>query len=157
MLSLAGGVGLATVAGCLEGGPAGDDSTEEPDENETPTPTPKPAPVLASKSFTVTGTESGESSQRAEVSFDDTIRINGTTTGNNGCYTAKLAKADVRDGTLAVTVKAVEDRDDDEMCTQALVKIDYEATFEFEDALPDRVVVKHDSMDGVETVVEKDR
>ncbi len=154
---MAGGIGLATVAGCLEGGTGGDpeDATDEPTEDATPTPT--PAPTLASKSFDVTGVGPGESTQRADVTFDDAVHVSGTTTGNNGCYVAKLVGAEVREGTLAVTVEAVEDREDDEMCTQGLVEIEYEATFEFEGSLPERVVVKHDSMDEVQTVTESER
>lgn len=144
---LAGVGGFLALTGCLEGS-GGNDPYQETDT---------PGAGLVDESFEVTSIKGGTETQEASASFGDRVDVEGTTTGNNGCYTAELADATVEGGELDVTVEAVEDKDDDEMCTEALVLIDYEASFEFEGELPDRVVVNHDSMGEVRTVTEAER
>lgn len=149
VLSSAGGLALFALAGCLDRGGAGNDPYEEDDAN-------LPDGVV-DRTFEVVSVRGGSQTQEADVSFDNRVRISGTTTGNNGCYTARLKDVSFEGGELEVTVEAYEDKDDDQMCTQSLVEIEYEASFQFEGDLPDRVVVKHDSMGGVETVTEVNR
>lgn len=140
-LSILGGAGLTILAGCLQDGAAsgGDGHSSAVDVAK----------------FEVTGTGPNQDGQRADVSTTDDIRIEGTITGNNGCYVAELADTSYDGSVLEVTVEAVED-DDGQMCTQALTDIDYEATFTVEGAPPTRIVVKHDSMGEIQTVTEFD-
>ena len=149
VLGLSGTLALAGIAGCLtnpvgDGGDPGDE-VGDPDE----------IPDLVDSSFELKGSGPGEEdANRAEVSFDDVVTVEGYVIGRNGCYTAELAGASLENGELKVLVRAYDDADEDEMCTQQLVEIHYEATFEFEGELPERVVVEHDSMDDVRTVSE---
>jgi len=160
MLSRTAAVGAAFLAGCLDGGPAGDgdDGDDGGDGGPYDSPSGTPESTLVDSEFEVTSVMSGTATQAADVSFEDgTVAVEGTTTGNDGCYTAELRDASYEDGRLTVTVEAVDDSEEDQACTQALVEIDYEATFQFEGGLPGSVAVRHDSMGEIHDVADVER
>jgi len=106
---------------------------------------------LVDKSFSVTGETSGAGSEAgtADVEFDseaNAVVVTGTIIGNNGCATAQLGSAsyDPDEDTLTVDVETTaRDGSEDKMCTQALVGIDYEATFSFEGGVAHSASVSH--------------
>ena len=163
VLGLSGTLALAGLAGCLTN-PVGDGEDPEGDGPQPGDDDPGgdgdrgEAPELVDSSFEVKDSGPGdEDGNRAEVSFDDVVTVEGYIIGRNGCYTAELDNADAGTGGLRMLVRAYEDEDAGDMCTQGLVEIHYEATFEFEGELPANVAVEHDSMDEVRTVAEAAR
>lgn len=174
---LAGATTLTTaaLAGCLStpgsnGEPpvGGNTTTDTPTGSQTPTddpgstdsPTPTDDGTTQSNqggSFEILRIGPGQGENSATVSFDDGVTVEGTIGGRNGCYRARLASTEQSGETFRVRVEAYEDADDDEVCTQSLVDIDYRATFAFPESLPGRVVVEHDSMGETRTVAEEDR
>ena len=159
---LAGTAALATaaLAGCLGESPGSDgDTSKSPAGTDSPalTDSAPSTPALSESTFAVETITPGGGENAASVSFGDGVTVTGTIVGNNGCYTAELASAELAEGTLTVVVEAVEEKSEDEMCTQALVDVDYEAAFTFEGGLPERVVVRHVSMGETRTVAEQTR
>ncbi len=165
---------LPAVAGCTQTGDrstdeptetsdaAGDQSTDSsPDTTDTDaatptdsgdTPTTVVADGLVNRSFTVTATGSGTERHDATVDFDTDateVVVTGTIPGANGCKTAELGEVtyDEQADHLSVTVRTV-DKPDSDVCTQAIVEIDYEARFTFAESLPSQVAVTHDGSDG---------
>jgi len=157
-LRRAGAAGLAALAGCLDRvRPAA------PDGSDSPTGTSTPEPAIAAQAFQVTGIRSGGSGEEASVSFEDGVTVTGTITGNNGCYTAVLDAASYgahggTDRVLVVDVRAKEETPEGGgVCTQALVDISYEATFELTGPPPAAVLVRHESMGETTTVARVER
>ncbi|WP_245180820.1 hypothetical protein [Haloarcula amylovorans] len=144
------GIGTAAVAalaGCASSANPGDDGTP----TDTPTDAPDPDPRMTDSTFTVTASGSGTQKDAASVDFDgDTVAVEGTIWGANGCKTGKLLgtdyDAEADELTVAVGTKDREDAGD--MCTQAIVEIEYRATVTFDHGLPATVVVTHDHGDG---------
>jgi hypothetical protein len=106
------------------------------------------APMLVESSLSVTNVSNSVGETTADATFDtenDVVTATGTIEGSDGCKTAELASADYdpSEDSLTVDVETV-DREDAGTCTQALVYIDYEATFEFEGGVPKSVAVQHD-------------
>lgn len=131
---------LAGLAGCVGGQPddPGDAPTGTPDQPGTPTGTPDRPP----HSFAVTSTRCGTQADRADVTFGDgTVAVEGTTWGNDACYTGRLESVVLDAGTLTLRV-AAERRPDAEGCAQCITEIAYRATVEV-DRLPAEVVVVH--------------
>ena len=170
VLARTGTLAVAALAGCLSnpGGneepPVGGDTpTDTPTDAQTPTDDTTPTdedgaePSGRDASFEVLRVQSGQAENSATVSFGDGVTVEGTIGGRNGCYWARLASTDLSDGTLRMLVEAYEDREDDEACTEALVDVDYRATVQFEESLPERVVVEHDSMGETRTVADVER
>lgn len=164
LLAGASTVAATVLGGCLsdpldgEEPPAGGTTpTDTPTDSSTPTDGNSPTPSMQDSSFEVLGVESGQGENSADVSFDDAVTVEGTIGGRNGCYTARLAAADSTDEGLRILVEAYEDKEEGEMCTEALVDIDYRATFEYEGELPERVVVEHDSQGEKRTVADEQR
>lgn len=120
-------VGLAGCIGSLPGSP-----------DDTPTNTDDGPPY----SFTVTSTGCGTQANRADVTFGEgTVTVEGTTWGNNACYTGRLDSVD-RDGeTLTIRVEA-ESRAEKRGCAECISEIDYRTTVEVE-RTPAEVVVVH--------------
>jgi hypothetical protein len=120
-----GGVGCLGDMGTT-GGPDEDTQTStatktEPDET-TDTNT-----MTREAQFEVIATSQRSQEETAAVTFGETtIEIEGTIKGRNGCYTARLDEITITDGTLTVAVESYEDREDDEVCTEAIVYIDYQ-------------------------------
>lgn len=103
-------------------------------------------PAIRETRFEVCDVGEGEAGESASVTFeDDAITVVGIITGNNGCYTARIANARIDDNeVLVVAVESYEDADEDEMCTQAIVAIEYKAVVGIDGDLPGSVRVEHD-------------
>ncbi|MFB6224692.1 MAG: hypothetical protein ABEH86_13605 [Haloarcula sp.] len=138
-----GGLGGAlALAGCLDGAPGtGETPTDGADENTSVTET----------EFSVTERSSGSQTSSATVAFDgERVVVDGTIWGANGCKTAELTDAtyDAAADKLTVAVGTTEMPDAGDICTQAIMEINYRAVVTFKNGLPDTVVVTHDSGDG---------
>lgn len=126
-----------TVAGTGEGTP-------------TETPAPGDTPTLADATLTVTNVTEGTNEETADVRFQtdaDTVVLQGTLEGSDGCKTAALGTVEYDPEADALAVDVItRDREGtgERACTQALVYIEYEATVEFEGGLPTEVTVSHD-------------
>lgn len=162
LLSAVGTAAAGALAGCLSSAADGDGDGDDGDGStptDTPTATPSPtaSPTKTSgcspveEEFTVENVGSGTGKNEATVSFDGDVVVDGTIRGKNGCYTASLGSVGYEDGSLTVVVESHE-KEGAEACTQALVDIDYLATFTFDGELPDTVTVEHD-VDGERTTV----
>ena len=101
--------------------------------------------------FEVTRLEAGNVVDEADIDFDhdgDRVVVTGTTYGGNLCKTAELDSATVStdDGDteldVSITTRDVEGAGD--VCAEAIREIDYVATFDFDDELPNSVRVRHD-------------
>jgi hypothetical protein len=148
LLSTGGTLLAGALAGCLSSSPPAD---EDDTPTSTSTPTPTPASALADTTFSVENVGAGSGENEAAVSFGDGVDVDGTISGKNGCYTASLGSASYEDGSLTVVVESHE-REGSGACTQAIVDVEYAATFAFEGPLPGEVVVEHD-VDGSKTTV----
>ncbi|WP_254273189.1 hypothetical protein [Haloarcula marina] len=151
LLRRLGVVGAAALAGCASNGPSdGGAGTER---------TPTRPPRVTDTTFTVSNRQSGTQVDDATVRFgDERVVVDGTIWGVDGCTTAALTSAEYDDAADELTVAVATTRETDaEMCTQAIVEIDYEATVAFENGLPGRVVVTHDHGDGPREVAAVDR
>lgn len=126
--------------------------TETTDGSATPADddsTPDQQVELDSREFTVVDRESGQQRDDARVGYrteTNEVSVEGTIWGSDGCKTAHLAAAtyDADEDCLSVAVVTRDRTDAAEACTQALVEIDYEATFGFSNGTPGEVVVSHD-------------
>ncbi|WP_331235062.1 hypothetical protein [Natronorarus salvus] len=89
-------------------------------------------PTVVSTEFEVVSKGGGgEGDGEARIEREgESVRVQGSIVGWNGCYTARLEEAVVENGTLVVRVEAYEDAEEGEMCTQALVVIEYEVRIE---------------------------
>ncbi|MBV0924218.1 hypothetical protein KTS45_08385 [Halomicroarcula limicola] len=106
---------------------------------------------MTDTTFTVTDVSSGTQRDEASVAFGgDTVTVEGTIWGANGCKTGRLlgAEYDAAADELTVTVGTKDREDAGDGCTQAIVEIRYRATATFEGGLPGTVVVTHDHGDG---------
>jgi hypothetical protein len=142
-------VGGTALSGCLgsTGGPS--DGTERTESTATTSSGTK----LVERSFEVVGVSSGTVTHEAAVTVDGgTVTVEGTIPGNDGCYTAELRDVAV-DGGLRVTVASVRrETTETPACTQAIVEIDYRATFRFDGPAPEDVRVLHEAMGETKTV-----
>lgn len=152
---LTAGAGIAAgLAGCLGQGAPGGDGDDTPTDEATPTPTPSPTPepAVTDTGFAVTDQSCGTGGAGATVTREDgTVTVDGTATGNNGCYTAVLERAAFDGDELRVAVTTREEGGDETACIQCIVDIDYEATVDY-DGEVGSVVVTHDG----ETVADRD-
>jgi hypothetical protein len=148
LLSSTGALLGAALAGCLSDSPPAD---EDDSPTSTASPTPTPASTLADTTFSVENVGPGGGENEASVSFDDGVAIDGTIRGKSGCYTASLGSTTYEDASLTLVVESHE-KEGSDACTQAIVDVEYAATFTFEGPLPDTVVVEHD-VDGSKTTV----
>jgi len=153
LLGTLGTTGIVTLTGCLSDGGGGTPS-DNGTATDTPTPMPTPAPTLTGSGFQVDSPQSGTQADSATATVDGTdVVVDGRIQGDNGCYTGELDSVNYDGDRLTVAVRAVDDSDPDEMCTDAIVEIDYTATVEFANGPPATVVVTHDHGDGPETVL----
>ncbi|MHC3378992.1 hypothetical protein [Haloarcula sp. H-GB5] len=105
--------------------------------------------------FSVTRRQSGSQTSSATVAFDgDQVVVEGTIWGSDGCKTADLTDVvyDTDSDDLSISIGTKEMTDAGDMCTQAIMEIDYRATVTFEDGLPGTVSVSHDTGGGLSPV-----
>ena len=152
------------VAGCLdEGTNAGDadgggDGTDEPTQTDG-TETQVAMPELQSQSVETDETGCGEANE-ATVAFDEAagaVTLQGSIPASDPCHVAVVERAefDSETGTLTVELSVAED--DSDACTQCLGQVDYTASFEFVNGLPDSVEVSHTSRGETTTVATESR
>lgn len=147
---LAGGCGLVGVlaAGCLDGeqgapgGGGGRPATETPtvttSDDETD-------PMMGDPRFEIRDISHPSRDETATVTFEDTtVTVTGVITGHNGCYTAGIDDVAVSNHELVVEIESFEEADEDEVCTEATVYIEYRTIVQFDSELPDAVTVYHD-------------
>lgn len=152
LLAALAGTGIAGVAGCLgergAGGQAETETTATPSGQESTS-----EPVrLVDRSLTVRESGCGGEHGTSESTVGDgLVTVEGTISGNNSCYTARLAGADYDEAAdeLAVVVESHDDSEENEICQSCIVAIDYTARFEFENGQPASVAVEHRGVDGV--------
>ncbi|EMA25377.1 MULTISPECIES: hypothetical protein [Haloarcula] len=101
--------------------------------------------------FSVTQRQSGSQTSSATVAFDgDQVVVEGTIWGSDGCKTADLTDVtyDSSVDELHISVGTKDKPDAGDVCTQAIMEINYRATATFENGLPGTVSVSHDTGDG---------
>lgn len=152
LLKTIGGSAVFGLAGCLTR--RDDSGTEQPnnttqspedtgDNDTTGTDSGSPGPRLTNSSFEVISTECGTEKAESSAAFEsNSVRVSGTINGSNTCYTAKLERVTCEEKTLTVSVQSYE-RETDDLCSMCVTDIEYEASFEFENGLPQRTVVVH--------------
>ena len=147
-------VSAVLVAGCVGSG-GGSGTTTKGDGTTT-----EGAPSVASSSLAVTDTGCGSQSDGgASVAFERReVVVSGTVVGNDGCYRARLGDVsfDGSSDVCRVVVEAFDDSGPDEVCTDCITAISYEATVVFDGGLPGTVEVVHDDLGGENTVVTED-
>jgi hypothetical protein len=181
--TLLAGLGIAlttTLTGCLGGGsPPTDDSDDDGDGSDggdDGTPTDGPGgddgsddgdgaaggggthPRFTETSLTSTG--QCESPGTASIQFDDEgVTVTGCAHGRNGCAVAVLDDVSyaVDENRLTVVVASEVERDEDEMCTEALLPLGYEVRVEMDGMVPPNVRVVHDDVDGRREVARASR
>ncbi|WP_224447788.1 hypothetical protein [Haloprofundus salilacus] len=109
--------------------------------------------TITDRTFERTG-ECDQPSSATVTRDGDTVVVEGCIRGRNGCSVAVLdsVQYDAAEDRLSVVVATNVEREDDEVCTQALVSRGYEVRVEFENGLPGNVDVIHDGADGRSTV-----
>ncbi len=140
LIGQAGTLGLFLLAGC----------TSNPDRDRSDGDGSDDPVRFVDSAFEVRHIGAGTQADDATLEFDEasqTIRVDGTIWGADGCTTASLDAVEFAAGNDTVTV-AVATRDragtDDRACTQAIVEIDYTAVLTFEGGLPATATVTHD-------------
>lgn len=129
------GAGAAGLTGCTEIGPGSGPAN---------TPTPEP-PDLTRQSFEVREKACETGTGRATIAgAASTVTVTGVIKGSNACYTAGLQRAryDADADELRVDVRSF-DPEEEDVCAECIVAIDYRAAFEFEGSLPATVTVRH--------------
>jgi len=138
--------GVAALTGCLgDDGSSGDgNTTATGNATATETSMSTPTPALSGADFTVTQRTDGTQADSASVSFSGTdVVVDGSIWGPNGCQTASLGSFTHNDGKLTVDIGVTERDDAGDMCSPAIVQIEYTATITFEHGTPDTVLVTH--------------
>jgi len=131
VLHCTGALAATGLAGCIGG------RADQPDD--TPTNTPSDLRY----SFTVSVRRCGNQENRADVTFGDGIvTVEGTTWGNNACYTGRLESVTYDDGTLTIQIDAVNAAEPGQACAECISEIDYHGTVEVP-STPNEVVVIH--------------
>lgn len=163
------------LAGCVGGSGGSDGETETETEAETETETAEPETLTEGTGtdaaggsgthprFTetsLTRLEECPSPGEASVAFDDEgVTVTGCIVGKNGCTVPSLEDVsyDGEKELVTLVVAAVEERDEDEACTEALVNLGYEARVELDGTVPAAAAVVHDDVDGRREVARAER
>ena len=170
LLSSLGAATAAGLAGCLGDGPQTDGEPEDDsagadgDSNGNGDAS-GGDPVLVAATLSDAACDEPET---ATVTFDEDaleVLVAGCIVGNTGCHVPVLVEPtlegdepqNVAGDPLRVRIATVDDSDPDEMCTQVLTDLGYEATFGFEDTLPAAVEVVHETPDSDRTVMTAER
>ncbi|WP_144902431.1 hypothetical protein [Halobellus captivus] len=153
------------LSGCTgssgPGEPDGTDDPDAPEDTETPGETETPGDdqtVTPGRiSASLTPREECPDPGNGTVSFGNgSISVVGCVVGNNGCNVVRLQETDyeAETGEVTVVVAAVEERAEDEACTEALVNLGYEVAVETDGTAVTSVRVVHDDVDGRRTVAD---
>ncbi|RDI71412.1 hypothetical protein [Halopelagius longus] len=158
------------LAGCLGGSAGSDGETDtETEQTETETTGTDELPTTGDGTsgthprFTessLTPRDECSSPGEASVAFDDEgVTVTGCIVGKNGCTVPSMEDLtyDGREGLVTLVVAAVEERDDDEMCTEALENLGYEARVALDGTVPSAVAVVHDDVNGKREVAREER
>ena len=149
-------VGIVGSAGCVGGADGGTSETRTatPSETKTATPT-EPTAGLAAATLVPRDecTDPGGATVRLD---NDPVTVVGCVIGKNGCTRPRLTSVDRDNGAVRVVIAAVEERDDDEACTEALVNLGYEVQLDSGNS-PVSVTVVHDDVDGRRVVADVTR
>lgn len=125
------------------------DAPEHTDEGTaTRTRTPQGNGIV-SEEFEVTNQSCGGGRNTVDIGFDgDAVTLDGVIDGSDACYTAEQASVDYDPATdrLRVDVHAYRP-DDDQVCADCVVDIEYAARYVFEGGTPGEVTVAHDGRD----------
>lgn len=143
LLGLAGTLCVA-LAGCAGDGGSGDSDTPSPTPTLTETPE---RPAIETATLTVQDITGGQQVDEATVSLEGgAVVVDGTVWGSDGCKTAVLETADYEVGseTLRVAVATADREDAGDVCTEAIVEIDYRLRVAFSGGFPGTVAVTHD-------------
>lgn len=115
-----------------------DQEHDQPNESER-----TPKMTIADTTFEVISTENGTGEENVVIDTNGkTVHIEGTITGQNGCYTADLSSVITEGEDLRVQIESYENSDEDELCTEALIGIEYR-TKVILSAVPTTVTVEH--------------
>lgn len=140
------------LAGCLDSAPEVVSDDEEPNGEETNNDedeTRHEGRTEIETTFEVRSVECGSGEDRAETAIEDeTVIIDGVIGGENGCYSADLSAAFIDDDRLHVEVESYEDTDE-ELCTQCLTDVTYEARIVIDGEPPSEITVEHDESNVV--------
>jgi hypothetical protein len=147
-------VGTLGIAGCTGASDAGAGDTRTATPSEMPTGT-APTAGLAAATLVPREECADPGGARARLD-DDPVTVVGCVVGKNGCTRPRLASVDRNDERVRVVVAAVEERDDEEACTEALVNLGYEVRLDSDDP-PTSVTVVHDDVDGRRVVADVTR
>jgi hypothetical protein len=145
-----------TSDGTDDGEASDDTQTDDTDDGGA---TDDSVPERQSQSIETGGTECG-SENTATIAFDEeaeSVTLQGTIATPDPCHVATIERASVDDESLAFVVVIGSESDDSGVCTQCLGQVDYTASFQFDDGLPDSVEVNHATGDGTTTVATKSR
>ncbi|UPM42764.1 hypothetical protein [Halocatena salina] len=146
LLKIIGGSATFGLAGCItrRSSRGSEQNDSGSDTGDTDTATDADSPTLTNRSFDVVSTECGAGTNESSASFETArIRVSGTITGSDSCYTAKLKRVVNETGMLTVSIQSYK-RESDSPCSMCLTDIKYDAVFEFENEPPQQVVVLHD-------------
>ncbi|WP_254864129.1 hypothetical protein [Halovivax gelatinilyticus] len=143
---------ITTVAGCLGDDDDGDDPGED---GSTGSGSASPSiETVAQSELERSKDDERNIESIATISGDvESVEIAGSLEAPTPCYEAVITDVTVEDETLTVYVELEET--DDEMCTQQIAEIEYEATIVVESGEPTHVVVIHTDRVGEVTAADE--
>lgn len=134
-------------SGRTDNGGSNDDTTTTDGESDGSDAT------IADRTFERTG-ECNSTGTTTVARDGDIVVVEGCIRGRNGCSVPVLdtAEYDADANELSVVVGTEVEKEEDEMCSQALVSLGYELRITFDGQAPTNVTVAHDGPDGRTTV-----
>ena len=133
--------------------------TDGPEETSRSTETPGD-PEIVDETLTVNSSGCGTTASEGAVDFEDeTVVVDGTTWGNEACYTAELERTtyDPETDELTVAVASVRTAEDHQPCADCIAEVDYTARVVFDGGLPGSVTLVHVHGDDRAEVATEDR
>lgn len=148
LLVVTGSAGATLLTGCLVHAPGSEPTAETVTET----------PGVTTATIEILNQTSSVSDESATISFGSPVSVDGTITGNDGCYTASLETVEYEPPTLTIRVVAEpEPTTETVACTESIVSINYLVTVAVSGPAPDEIVVEHDSMEGDRVVASATR
>jgi len=151
--------GMAAFAGCLSEGAGGGGETTTDDgdgsttaESTTAESTTTPPMAVAEQTLETTNAACG-TENAAEVAFGESgASVDGKIPASDPCHEAAFVDVSLSDGSLTLTLEAVET--DADACEQCLAVVEYSAGIETENGVPESVTVKHRAQGETSVVAE---